>query len=184
MDMFNYTPSLIEVTYNIKWTLIKHAQYIISQPELFDDNILLKFGGHDFPNSHLFDTTSDDYPRLPALAIEFRGLRDADSEITQSDLLFTLEYRGLMGHLEENIHGVASTNRSLLRLHDTIWVTLQELSLNNQLVAYDFTRSDSEPTKTAIGFSANLGDTTMTQTGDSNRMNGFDLNWLVRLQRG
>jgi len=183
-DIFDYTPSLIEITYNIKWTLLKHAQYIVSQKELFDENDFPGGFNGSFPDEHIFDAIVDFYPRLPVLAIEFRGNRDADSEITVSDMLFTLEYRGLLPDIEQNIHGIASTTRKLCRLHDTLIVSIAELSLSNQLLAYDFTRTDSEPVKTGIGFSAILGDTTFTQTEISSRMNGFDLSYLVRLQRG
>jgi hypothetical protein len=171
--LFDYKPTELQVSYNIKWTILHHIKYIVNRVKLFDN---LYPDGLD--GTHFYDALSQEYKNLPAFGIDYLGKRVVGAELED---LFLIRYVGMnVQIIPENRFGIVTDNRTLLTLHDLLYYNFEKLSRNNSLIMYTFEHDKLDPNLTQIGFSMELLDSIPSRDEKTHaRVNQFEMTYGV-----
>jgi hypothetical protein len=184
LDM-GYNPGEFEFSYNLKWTLLKHVQFICNVIGLFNEEDFPSEPGFYMPDSHLFDTIVSEFPRLPAFGVEYVGTQQSERVGAIYEDVYVIRYGGRRITIDPlSRYGVSSANRNILKIHDTVKYNLEELSSRNFLRVFDFRTQNAEPRAMDVGFSLKLLDSSFPTSAAVQRENTVDWTYSVFIDRG
>lgn len=180
---FDYQPGRFGISYNTKWTILKHVQFIVNDQELFNEE---DFGdiaaGGRLPDNRLYDAVQQEYSQLPAFGCDYLGMRESDSGIREFDDIYQLVYRGKIITIEASAEfGIRSENRRLLEIHDTVFFNLRSASDSNMILIHNFSRPVADPEPVTYSISISRMESEFDATETFTRANGFRMTLFTAL---
>ena len=72
----------VELSYNIKWTMLKVVQYIVNNSDLKKK----VFGNKKLDDEHFADAIRDSYTAVPVFAVEYDGVRQISNSAYENHI--------------------------------------------------------------------------------------------------
>lgn len=183
-DFFN--PGDYDTNYNIKWTILKWAQYIVNHLGIFSkDDFIHGAVSPYFPDENLYDAISPEYANMPAFGSEFLHTVESDSALARYEYIHKLVYRGkLIDIIPETKYGIKTENKKLVKIHDCIAFNFEDLSSDNKLTVLNFLDEFNEPRVTSEQFTMRLIESSFPDDPEFTRTNSIDWTYSIILGRG
>ena len=173
-NMFDYSVDEKEHSYNIKWTILKHIQYMINKAKVFKE---IFPGG--LSDDHFYDALSVESKNLPAFGVDYFGKRAVGGG---AEDIYQIRYVGRQIEISANNRfGVESNNRILLFVHDLIINNFTKLNQLNKLEIFNFPVPDIEPVKSGHTFTMELLETVPSRDEVTHsRVNAMEFTFSVK----
>lgn len=179
-SMHSYKVREVELSYNIKWTILSHVKYIVTTSKvlasLFDSEFT-KLREESF-----IDSLPESRTPYPQFAVDYLGERMNPGGTLGT---YVISFRGADNSFMPNsMYGIMTLKRKLQLLHDTIVATLGDSAQedNSGLKLYDFTAEGNEPAGTGLNFNLSFEETTFEADPATGRqMGGIDWVFSVHL---
>lgn len=177
-SMHDYKVRELELSYNIKWTILSHIKYMVTTSmilkQLFADEFT-KLREESF-----IDSLPENRTPYPLFAVDYLGEK---MNPTGTMGTYVIAYRGAENVFVPNsVHGKMTLKRKLQLLHDTFICTLADVETDNSgLALYDFTK-EGEPKDLCMNFKMNFEETSFEVDPATGRaMGGIDWIFSVTL---
>lgn len=174
LDLFDYSVIVKERSYNIKWTILKHIQYMMNREKIFNDLFSSGLG-----DDHFYDSLSIESKNIPAFGVDYFGKRSNPEGLED---LYQIRYVGRQIEIKSNNRfGIESNNRTLLMVHDIIIFNFTELNQMNRLEIFNFPVPDIQPVKSGHTFSMDLLESVPSRNEITHsRVNAMEFTYSVK----
>ncbi len=179
IEQYSYAVSLIERSYNAKWTILSNVKYMVtSRDEL---NAMFQGEHNELEERSFVDFLPENRPPYPIFAVDYLGERTNPSGSLGA---YVISFRGNDNTFQLNSsYGVVGLKRHIQHLHDSIISTFARLQLEAGMELYDFTNTSNPPVNTSKLFNMILEESSFEQNPQTLRpMGGFDLIYSVQFR--